>query len=229
MRELRHITKKRIKKKSLNKGAIVAVLLIFILILAGAYSFMTKEGRRVSPDLTPGNIYTDSRGQNEGRDTGKDVNTGEGSQGDEGVEKKSEDFTFYKVLNSKEGEVAPLNVEPSRSELDKEEYKVPGNDKKTDYIDTEIVKKIESRDKDEIVYTVQIGALRQERAANELAAQIRSRGYAPYITRYNSPGSPPVYKVRIGRFLSMVDAQEVAAVLKREGFGTYVIKTSVRE
>ena len=243
MRELRHITKKQQRKRPLNKGIIAAIVAAFIIVLIGAFAFLKMKGGRVSVELSPGNIYTDNKEQKEQGSTKEDSDT----MAEEAGEKepaKVDDFTFYKVLNSKEGEIMPLKVEPSNSmanplskplakPLDKSLSKpLPGmepnaeshQDEKIDKIDREIVKKIESKDKEGIIYTVQIGALRQEKAADELAGGLRSKGFAPYISKESSSGGSHVYKVRIGKFLSIIDAQEVAAVLKREGYATYVLK-----
>ena len=248
MRELRHITKKQQRKRPLNKGIIAAIVAAFIIVLIGAFAFLKMKGGRVSVELSPGNIYTDNKEQKEQGSTKEDSDT----MAEEAGEKepaKVDDFTFYKVLNSKEGEIMPLKVEPSNSmanplskplakPLDKSLSKpLPGmepnaeshQDEKIDKIDREIVKKIESKDKEGIIYTVQIGALRQEKAADELAGGLRSKGFAPYISKESSSGGSHVYKVRIGKFLSIIDAQEVAAVLKREGYATYVLKIYVKE
>jgi len=248
LRELRHITKKQQRKRPLNKGIIAAIVAAFIIVLIGAFAFLKMKGGRVSVELSPGNIYTDNKEQKEQGSTKEDSDT----MAEEAGEKepaKVDDFTFYKVLNSKEGEIMPLKVEPSNSlanplskpldkPLDKSLSKpLPGmepnaeshQDEKIDKIDREIVKKIESKDKEGIIYTVQIGALRQEKAADELAGGLRSKGFAPYISKESSSGGSHVYKVRIGKFLSIIDAQEVAAVLKREGYATYVLKIYVNE
>lgn len=248
MRELRHITKKQQRKRPLNKGIIAAIVAAFIIVLIGAFAFLKMKGGRVSVELSPGNIYTDNKEQKEQGSTKEDSDT----MAEESGEKepaKVDDFTFYKVLNSKEGEIMPLKVEPSNplaqplakpldKPLDKSLSKpLPGmepnaeshQDEKIDKIDREIVKKIESKDKEGIIYTVQIGALRQEKAADELAGGLRSKGFAPYISKESSSGGSHVYKVRIGKFLSIIDAQEVAAVLKREGYATYVLKIYVNE
>jgi len=248
LRELRHITKKQQRKRPLNKGINAAIVAAFIIVLIGAFAFLKMKGGRVSVELSPGNIYTDNKEQKEQGSTKEDSDT----MAEEAGEKepaKVDDFTFYKVLNSKEGEIMPLKVEPSNSmanspakplakPLDKPLSKpLPGmepnaeshQDEKIDKIDREIVKKIESKDKEGIIYTVQIGALRQEKAADELAGGLRSKGFAPYISKESSSGGSHVYKVRIGKFLSIIDAQEVAAVLKREGYATYVLKISVNE
>ena len=248
MRELRHITKKQQRKRPLNKGIIAAIVAAFIIVLIGAFAFLKMKGGRVSVELSPGNIYTDNKEQKEQGSTKEDSDT----MAEEAGEKESakvDDFTFYKVLNSKEGEIMPLKVEPSNSlansmanspakPLVKSPDKpLPGmepnagyhQDEKIEKIDREIVKKIESKDTEGIIYTVQIGALRQEKAADELAGGLRSKGFAPYISKESSSGGSHVYKVRIGKFLSIIDAQEVAAVLKREGYATYVLKIYVKE
>ncbi len=228
MRELRHISKKQLKKRQFNKGIILVGILGFFIILAGAFAYLRPGVKRVSVDLTPGNIYSDNKAQNQQRSPEEDSNSVAMASGQD-ASAKNDNFTFYKVLNSKEGDIIPLNVQPSKSVPQIEQYAEPRQDEKMERIDSEIVKKIESRDKEDMIYTIQIGALRQEKAANELASNIRSKGFAPYITKENSSGTPPVYKVMIGKFLSMVDAQEVAAVLKREGYATYVLKISGNE
>lgn len=233
MRELRHITKRQIKKRPLNKRLIVGVVLAAILILTGAFALLrTKEGG-VSVDLSPGNIYTGSKEQIQDKPQEEDSSTIAGESAKEESE-KTDDFTFYKVLNSKEGDTLPLNVESSKSDYskslpEKEPYAEPQHVERMEKIDSDIVKKIESKDKEGIVYTVQIGALSQEKAANELSGNLRAKGFAPYVSKESSSGRSTVYKVRIGKFLSMVDAQDVAAVLKREGYATYILKINVNE
>lgn len=186
-----------------------AVFLIMIFILAVIVYFLRKKPGGVNVDLKPGNIYTKVKDQEQNTD----------------AEEGTNDFTFYKVLNSKEGDVIPFKVEPSKPDADRNKYKEPPVDKKTERIDSEIVKEIESRDNEGIIYTVQIAALKQEKAADEIAGLIRSKGFAPYIIRDDKSASIPIFKVRVGKFLSIVDANEVASVLKREGFATYVMKT----
>lgn len=228
MRELRHITKKQLKKRPFNKGLIIGVVLIFILILIGAFMFLRTKGGDVAVDLSPGNIYTGNKEQKQQKSPEEDSNTITGESGKDETA-KTDDFTFYNVLNSKEGDIQPLNVEPSKSLPDMEPNTESHKNEKMEKIDSDIVKKIESKDKEGIIYTVQIGALRQEKAANELSGNLRAKGFAPYISKENSSGSFPVYKVRIGKFLSMVDAQDVATILKREGYATYVLKINVNE
>ena len=233
MRELRHKTKRQLKKRHLNKGLIVVVVLLFILILIGAFAFLRTKSGRVSVDISPGNIYTGSKEQKQEKPPEEDGNTIAGESAKE-ESAKTDDFTFYKVLNSKEGDIIPLRVETpkagnSKSLPKKEPYAEPRNNESMEKIESDILKKIESKEKEGIIYTVQIGALSQEKAANELSGNLRAKGFAPYIKKESSSGSFPVYKVRIGKFLSMVDAQDVAAVLKREGYATYVLKLNVNE
>ena len=228
MRELRHITKKQINKRPLNKKLIVGVVLAVILILAGSFAYLRTKKGGVAVDLSPGNIYTGNKEQRQDKPPEEDSGTDAGESAKEESE-KTDDFTFYKVLNSKEGDITPLNVEPSKSLSGSEPNTESHKREKMEKIDEEIVRKIETKDKEGIIYTIQIGALTQEKAANELSGNLRAKGFAPYISKDNGSGSSPVYKVRIGKFLSMVDAQDVAAVLKREGYATYVLKINVNE
>ena len=228
MRELRHITKKQLRKRPFNKGLIIGVVLAFILILTGVFVLLRTKGGGMSVDLSAGNIYTGNKEQQRQSSPEEDSNTVTGESGKE-ESAKTDDFTFYKVLNSKEGDITPLNVEPSKSLSGSEPNTESHKREKMEKIDEEIVRKIETKDKEGIIYTIQIGALTQEKAANELSGNLRAKGFAPYISKDNGSGSSPVYKVRIGKFLSMVDAQDVAAVLKREGYATYVLKINVNE
>lgn len=199
-----------------------------MIIIAGAFAFLrTREGH-VPADLSPGNIYTGSKDpahQESLKEDSKDMETASGTE----ESAKVDNFTFYKILNSKEDDITPLKVEPSKSLPEREPYKESQRDEKMEQINREIVKKIETKEKEGIIYTVQIGALSQEKAANELTGNLRANGFAPYIVKENNSAGIPVYKVRVGKFLSMVDAQDVAAVLKREGYAIYVLKISVTE
>lgn len=233
MRELRHITNKKIKKRPFNKGLIVGVVLVLILTLTGAFALLRTKKAGGPVDLSPGNIYTGNREQKQEKLPEEDSNAINGESAKEESAKK-DDFTFYKVLNSKEGDITPLEVEKPKEGIskplpEKEPYEESHKNQSMEKIDRDILKKIESKDKEGIIYTVQIGALSQEKAANELSENLRGKGFAPYISKENSTGRAPVYKVRIGKFLSMVDAQDVAAVLKKEGYATYILKINVNE
>ena len=217
MREIRNFRKNNFNKKKSTRTIYFIAVLAFSFVIAVVFIVLKTRGGTLSHDLTPGNIYTGDKQQDHHMPADE--------------EKGTDDFTFYKVLNSKEGDITPLDVEPEKSTIEKEkdvDIEVL-HEEKMSKIDGEIVGKITDKSKDNIVYTVQLGALKQESAANELAGKLRSRGFAPYITKENSAGRTPVFKIRIGKFLSMVDAQEVAEVLKREGYGTYVLRISGSE
>ena len=217
MREIRNFRKNNFNKKKSTRTIYFIAILAFSFVIAVVFIVLKTRGGTLSHDLTPGNIYTGDKQQDDHMPADE--------------EKGTDDFTFYKVLNSKEGDITPLDVEPEKSTIEKEkdvDIEVL-HEEKMSKIDGEIVGKITDKSKDNIVYTVQLGALKQESAANKLAGKLRSRGFAPYITKENSAGRTPVFKIRIGKFLSMVDAQEVAEVLKREGYGTYVLRISGSE
>lgn len=228
MREIRNFRKNKLNKKKSNRTIYFIAILAFSFVIAVVFIVLKTRGGTLSHDLTPGNIYTGDKQQDHHMPADEEmVNTSaESEQNDPSIQ---DDFTFYKVLNSKEGDITPLDVEPQKSTIEKEKDVGVLHEEKMSKIDGEIVSKITDKSKDNIVYTVQLGALKQESAANELAGKLRSRGFAPYITKENSAGRAPVFKIRIGKFLSMVDAQEVAQVLKREGYGTYVLRISGSE
>lgn len=228
MREIRNFRKTKFNKKKSNRTIYFIAILAFSFVIAVVFIVLKTRGGTLSHDLTPGNIYTGDKQQDRHMPADEEmVNTSaESEQNDPSIQ---DDFTFYKVLNSKEGDITPLDVEPQKSTIEKEKDVGVLHEEKMSKIDGEIVSKITDKSKDNIVYTVQLGALKQESAANELAGKLRSRGFAPYITKENSAGRAPVFKIRIGKFLSMVDAQEVAQVLKREGYGTYVLRISGSE
>ena len=215
MREIRNFRKNNFNKKKSTRTIYFIAILAFSFVIAVVFIVLKTRGGTLSHDLTPGNIYTGDKQQDHHMPADE--------------EKGTDDFTFYKVLNSKEGDITPLDVEPEKSTIEKEQDVEVLHEEKMSKIDGEIARKITDKSKDNIVYTVQLGALKQESAANELAGKLRSRGFAPYITNENSAGRAPVFKIRIGKFLSMVDAQEVAEVLKREGYGTYVLRISGSE
>ncbi|MEK6560806.1 MAG: SPOR domain-containing protein [Nitrospirota bacterium] len=228
MREIRNFRKTKFNKNKTNRTIYFIAILAFSFVIAVVFIVLKTRGGTLSHDLTPGNIYTGDKQQDDHMPADEEMGTtsAESEQNDPSIQ---DDFTFYKVLNSKEGDITPLDVEPEKSTIEKEKDVEVLHEEKMSKIDGEIVRKIVDKSKDDIVYTVQLGALKQESAANELAGKLRSRGFAPYITKENSAGRAPVFKIRIGKFLSMVDAQEVAEVLKREGYGTYVLRISGSE
>jgi cell division protein FtsN len=228
LREIRNFRKTKFNKKKSNRTIYFIAILAFSFVIAVVFIVLKTRGGTLSHDLTPGNIYTGDKQQDHHMPADEEMGTtsAESEQNDPSIQ---DDFTFYKVLNSKEGDITPLDVEPEKSTIEKGKDVEVLHEEKMLKIDGEIVRKIADKSKDSIVYTVQLGALKQESAANELAGKLRSRGFAPYITKENSAGRAPVFKIRIGKFLSMVDAQEVAQVLKREGYGTYVLRISGSE
>ncbi len=233
LREIRNFKKnKRIKRKRSGRTIYFIVILSSVFVLLVLFIVLKKRGGTVSSDLVPGIIYTGDKQQDKQKSA---VDENEAVPAESGQEESAntDDFTFYKVLNSKEGDITPLNVDPPKVSPDRGKDKEKDadviHDEKMSQIDSEIVKKIENKSKDDIIYTVQIGALRQEKAANELVSNLRSKGFAPYIMQENSSGRALLFKIRIGRFMSMIDAQDVAAVLKREGYATYVLKISGSE
>lgn len=224
MRELRNIRSARFKKRKTNRRRILLVIFSVVLALAAIFIILRIKQNISSSDLTAGRIYTrqiqpSSSGQLTGE---KGLPRSDKEKKDEII--RPEEFTFYKVLSSKEGDITPLSV--NKAKIEDGEAKDVGalQSKNISKIDNDIAKKIEKNVGDNLIYTVQVGALSQEAAANEVAGKLRGRGFTPYITRGNNAGRGQLYKIRVGRFQSAADAQEAANILKREGYETYVIK-----
>ena len=100
--------------------------------IAVVFIVLKTRGGTLSHDLTPGNIYTGDKQQDHHMPADE--------------EKGTDDFTFYKVLNSKEGDITPLDVEPEKSTIEKEQDVEVLHEEKMSKIDGEIVRKIVNED-----------------------------------------------------------------------------------
>ncbi len=223
LREFRGIRNKRFqRRRSSSKRRLFSVLIGIVIIGTGVMFVVSKVKTKSSQtELTPGKIYTQ-----EGRE---DIPQGEnGTSADKGPEEETtispESFTFYKVLNSKEGDIVPLSGDMAKpAKKEEREIKIPA-DEKISEIEKEIDKNLEKNLRRDNVYAVQVAALSNESAANEVMFRLKLQGYAPYLIKGDDKKGERLYKVRVGRFSSIVDAQEVARVLKKDGYDTYVIK-----
>ena len=61
-------------------------------------------------------------------------------------------------------------------------------------------------------YAVQVAAVRDRAEAERIAARLKAKGYATYIT---SP-APGMFRVRVGKFEVLRDADAAAARLEKE-------------
>jgi len=78
-------------------------------------------------------------------------------------------------------------------------------------------------DKDEQLFTVQIGAFRNKAEAERLRAKYSKKGYKLDIEAVKSDGNTKVYKVRTGEFAGRKDAELLAVKLKKnEGLNAFV-------
>lgn len=226
MRELRNIRDKRYQRTHRGRGR----RLLFIVIAAavagiGILLIVSKVKTRLpnAGDLTPGKIYTKEYQQKEEGVSPKNAEMPATEGSKEGDLVDPESFTFYKVLN-KEEDLVPLENMQKPVKKESHEIKTP-RDEKMSRLEKEMEKNIgENAPKNEI-YTVQVVALGNESAVNEVISKLKAQGYAPYIIKDDEQREKRLYKIRVGKFLSIVDAQEVAKVLKKDGYDTYVIKT----
>jgi cell division septation protein DedD len=74
-----------------------------------------------------------------------------------------------------------------------------------------------------ISYTVQIGALSNEKDAEDLRARYEKKGYEAHVVPAKNKRSRTIYKVRIGEFNSRKSAELLSVKLRRtEGLNTFV-------
>lgn len=70
---------------------------------------------------------------------------------------------------------------------------------------------------DKKVYTVQVGAFSKEKGAQNLAKEIRSKGYQAYVIKGKT-----LYKVQVGEFKTSDEAKTFSEKLKKLGYEIWV-------
>ena len=70
--------------------------------------------------------------------------------------------------------------------------------------------------KEQEVYTIQVGAYREKRYADQLAADLKALKYSTYMVESTDKNLRPLYKVCFGRFESKVRADESATVFRKK-------------
>ncbi|MEJ2697880.1 MAG: SPOR domain-containing protein [Candidatus Sulfobium sp.] len=74
-----------------------------------------------------------------------------------------------------------------------------------------------------ISYTVQIGALSDEKDAEDFRTRYRKKGYKAYIVSAKDKRGETIYKIRIGEFRNRRDADLLSLKLRKtEGLNTFV-------
>ena len=223
---MRNLRDKRFKKRRKGLGRWF-VLFLILAVTAGAVVLLIvskKEKRTLPTDLTSGQFYM--KGRQEGTE---DATPPEGKRPESERPKgeapvSPESFTFYKVLNSKEGVIVPLTGDAPKSEKEKENQIRNPQQEKILQMEKEIDKGLKKEARKEEVYTVQVAAFRSETKATGVVSKLKTEGYESYLLKEDVQKGARLYKVRVGRFVSRIDAQEVGKLLKRNGYETYVIK-----
>ena len=67
------------------------------------------------------------------------------------------------------------------------------------------------------VYTVQVGAFSTEKNAQNLAQEIRDKGYQTYVVKGKT-----LYKVQVGEFKNYQEAQNISQKLKELGYPFFI-------
>jgi len=70
---------------------------------------------------------------------------------------------------------------------------------------------------DKKVYTVQVGAFSKEKNAQNLAKEIRDKGYQTYVVK-----GKILYKVQVGEFKSYEEAQNISQELEKLGYPIFI-------
>ncbi|MEA3454430.1 MAG: SPOR domain-containing protein [Candidatus Caldatribacteriota bacterium] len=121
----------------------------------------------------------------------------------EKVEEK-EKFPEEKIKKEVTSEEKPPLTEPSVIKTPKVEPEV------------KVVKESEIVS-DKKVYTVQIGAFSKEKGAQNLAKEIRGKGYQAYVVKGKT-----LYKVQVGEFKTSDEAKTFSEKLKKLGYEIWV-------
>jgi cell division septation protein DedD len=90
-------------------------------------------------------------------------------------------------------------------------------------IDEEATKPV----KRDIIYSVQVGALKNKAEAESLMSRLGKKGYKTYMTIAKGKKQEKIYKVKTGEFREKKSAEVLAVKLKKtEGLKTYVTTKS---
>jgi len=116
------------------------------------------------------------------------------------------------------------NTEPAETEIKKEatpEVNTPlteSNVVNTPKVEpeAEVIKESEISSEKK-VYTVQVGAFSTEKNAQNLAKEIRDKGYQTYVIKGKT-----LYKVQVGEFKNYQEAQNISQKLKELGYPFFI-------
>lgn len=74
-------------------------------------------------------------------------------------------------------------------------------------------------------FSIQVAAVQNARSAEQLAANLRKKGYRAYQMRSEVAGKGVWYRVRVGAFKDRGEADRMLAKLKADNFGGMVVST----
>lgn len=138
-------------------------------------------------------------------------------------EEKEDHFTFYKTLPAKKEQMVPLTPEQEKV-TEVEPMEIPPHPLQQKGGDQERRVSIPHDDASSGGYTIQVGALKERRSAEELASALRNKGHNVHIVPLTQADGGVLYRVRVGRFPNRVDAQKKADGLSHDGLNTFVLK-----
>ncbi|MBI4208128.1 MAG: SPOR domain-containing protein [Deltaproteobacteria bacterium] len=97
-------------------------------------------------------------------------------------------YSFYKTLEQKRESVSPLETgKPAMDSMAQD-----------------------------LLFTVQVGAYQDQRAAENLKSSLKSKGYSVYTEEGSFSGGSKIYRVRVGKYKEREKAQMLAIQLEKE-------------
>lgn len=83
----------------------------------------------------------------------------------------------------------------------------------------ETVEDVDSVETDKVMYSVQVGAFRNQQLANNLAFQLRQQGYPAEVVYERG-----LYKVRVGQYDDIDNAAAMEMNLRMNGYNTFIVR-----
>ncbi len=115
-------------------------------------------------------------------------------------------------------EAAPAAPEPA-APADTPEVKTPVTEK-PDQVDAPA----DLENPGDKIFTIQVAALREKEAADQLFERLKKEEYAPYVVEVTLPGNVVWYRIRCGRYTDHDEASPVLERLRQDGYSPILVR-----
>jgi len=188
----------RIYKRKSRSNLETFIILIGAIIILGVAFNLARDRSYIPPEsqITREEENKESITQEIPAETSREVATTEGKEEAITVEKEitQEGVTEEKLLTTEPVTVTTPIIEPEVTVVE----------------ESEIVS-------DKKMYTIQVGAFSKEMSAQDLAKEIRNKGYQTYVIKGKT-----LYKVQVGEFKSSQEANTISEKLKKLGYEIWI-------